>query len=70
MVMSRIHTCEECGVEIPYVDTSVPPRSLCSSRCSDAWEEKNPGEWIAVEDMTFMQRAELAAVLGISPNKA
>lgn len=59
--------CETCGC---HVSPDGHPESyiiFCSPTCSTLWDATHPEEaskWIAVEDLTFAQRAELDAILG------
>lgn len=70
-VMEEIQNidCSGCGKRL-VIDLKNCPRSIrswCSPECHDAWNEKHPEEaakWIAVEDMTIAQRAEIDALLG------
>jgi hypothetical protein len=63
------NVCAECGKAWPK-DPDAPPSDMswCSPACHDAWYAARPEEaakWIAVSDMSALQRAELEAVLGL-----
>lgn len=67
--------CDQCGQPMAEPLDAVERKLLeasrvwCSKECGDAALKDEPG-WIAVEDLSAEQRAELLAVLHLSEAKA
>lgn len=66
--------CENCGCSVACRDDQPKAeRVWCSQACCDLWLAEHPEEaakWTAIDALTFLQRAELDATLGLHAGDA